>query len=74
MPATYLDYRVSSSLIHYSSSDTKFFLTYCEIFILTQKEFNHIKAEYPELREVLKQVSSEKTEKVVNLLLKGVTL
>ena len=49
-------------------------LTYCEIFILTQKEFNHIKAEYPELREVLKQVSSEKTEKVVNLLLKGVTL
>jgi hypothetical protein len=37
-------------------------------------EFNGIKDEYPEFREVLKKVSSEKTEKVVNLLLKGVTL
>jgi hypothetical protein len=49
-------------------------LTYCEIFILAKKEFNHIKSEYPEFREVLKKVSSDKTEKVVNLLLKGVTL
>jgi voltage-gated potassium channel len=49
-------------------------LTCCEIFILSQKEFNHIKSEYPEFREVLKKVSSEKTEKVVNLLLKEVTL
>ena len=49
-------------------------LTYCEVFILTKKDFNHIKNEYPEFREVLKKVSSEKTEKVVNLLLKGVTL
>jgi voltage-gated potassium channel len=49
-------------------------LTYCEVFVLTKKEFNHIKSEYPEFREVLKQVSAEKTEKVVNLLLKGVTL
>jgi hypothetical protein len=49
-------------------------LSYCEVFVLSKKEFNHIKAEYPEFREVLKQVSSEKTEKVVNLLLKGVTL
>jgi len=37
------------------------------------KDFNHIKSEYPEFREVLKKVSSEKTEKVVNLLLKGAT-
>jgi hypothetical protein len=49
-------------------------MTYCEIFVLTKKEFNHIKSEYPEFRDVLKKVSSEKTEKVVNLLLKGVTL
>ena len=49
-------------------------LTYCEAFILTAVEFNGIKDEYPEFREVLKKVSSEKTEKVVNLLLKGVTL
>ena len=49
-------------------------LTYCEVFILTITEFNRIRNEYPEFREVLKKVSSEKTEKVVNLLLKGVTL
>ena len=48
--------------------------TYCEFFVLTKKEFNHIKSEYPEFREVLKKASSEKTEKVVSLLLKGVTL
>ncbi len=49
-------------------------LTYCEVFILTKAEFNGIREEYPEFREVLKKVSSEKTEKVFNLLLKGVTL
>jgi hypothetical protein len=49
-------------------------LTYCEVFILTTTEFNRVKNEYPEFREVLKKVSSEKTEKVINLLLKGVTL
>jgi voltage-gated potassium channel len=49
-------------------------LTYCEVFILTTTEFNRIRNEYPEFREVLKKVSSEKTEKVINLLLKGVTL
>lgn len=49
-------------------------LAYCEVFILTTMEFIRIRNEYPEFREVLKKVSSEKTEKVVNLLLKGVTL
>jgi voltage-gated potassium channel len=49
-------------------------LTYCEVFILTSAEFDRIRNEYPEFREVLKRVSSEKTEKVVALLLKGVTL
>jgi hypothetical protein len=49
-------------------------LTYCEVFILTTMEFNRIKNEYPEFRDILKKVSSEKTEKVINLLLKGVTL
>ncbi|MGE5259021.1 MAG: ion transporter [Hyphomicrobiales bacterium] len=49
-------------------------LTYCEVFILTKKDFNQIKNDYPEFREVLKKVSSEKTEKVVSLLLRGVTL
>jgi voltage-gated potassium channel len=49
-------------------------LTYCEVFILTKRDFDQIRNEYPEFREVLKKVSSEKTEKVVQLLLKGVTL
>ncbi len=49
-------------------------LTYCEVFILTSAEFDRIRNEYPEFREVLKRVSSEKTEKVVALLLKGLTL
>jgi voltage-gated potassium channel len=49
-------------------------LSYCEVFVLTKKDFNHIKTEYPEFREVLKKVSAEKTEKMVNLLLKGVIL
>ncbi|MBI5580502.1 MAG: ion transporter [Deltaproteobacteria bacterium] len=49
-------------------------LTYCDVYILTKKDFNRIRSEYPEFKSVLKKVSSEKTEKVVNLLLKGVTL
>jgi CRP-like cAMP-binding protein len=49
-------------------------LTYCDIFILAKKDFNRIRSEYPEFKDVLRKVSSEKTEKVVNLLLKGVTL
>ena len=49
-------------------------LTYCEVFTLTATEFNRIKNEYPEFKEILKKVSSEKTEKVITLLLKGVTL
>jgi hypothetical protein len=49
-------------------------LTYCEVFILTKKNFSQLRNDYPEFREVLKKVSSEKTEKVVSLLLKGVTL
>lgn len=49
-------------------------LTYCEVFLLMKKDFDQIRNEYPEFREVLKKVSSEKTEKVVTLLLKGVTL
>ena len=49
-------------------------LTFCEVSILTSAQFNRIRSEYPEFREVLRKVSAEKTETVVNLLLKGVTL
>jgi CRP-like cAMP-binding protein len=46
-------------------------LTYCEIFILTKSEFDRIKDEYPEFKNVLKKISSEKTEKISTLVLDG---
>jgi len=49
-------------------------LTYCETFILNKEDFNDIKDKYPEIREVLKKMSSEKTEKISDLILKGITL
>lgn len=49
-------------------------LTYCEIFILTSTEFNRIKNEYPEFKDVLTKISSEKTEKLSKLIMEGVTL
>ncbi len=49
-------------------------LTYCEIFILTKGEFDRIKSEYPEITDVLKKMSSEKTEKISALVMQGVIL
>jgi voltage-gated potassium channel len=49
-------------------------LTYCEIFILTSTEFNRIKNEYTEFKDVLTKISSEKTEKLSKLIMEGVTL
>jgi hypothetical protein len=49
-------------------------LTYCDIFILRKDEFNRIRGDYPEFREVLKRVSAEKTEKISTLVLEGVIL
>ena len=48
--------------------------TYCDLFVLEGREFNRIKGEYSELREVLKKVSSEKSEKMSALILDGVVL
>jgi CRP-like cAMP-binding protein len=48
--------------------------TYCELFILKKEDFDCIRTEYPELKEVLKKMSSEKTEKVSALLLEGIVL
>jgi CRP-like cAMP-binding protein len=49
-------------------------LTYCEIFILIRTDFNRIKDEYPEFRDVLTKMSSEKTDKVSAHVLDGVIL
>lgn len=47
---------------------------FCETFILDSEDFFQIKKEYPEFTEVLKKISSEKTEKTTQLLLDGVIL
>ena len=47
---------------------------FCETFILYSEDFFRIKKEYPEFMEVMKKMSSEKTEKTMQLMLKGVTL
>jgi hypothetical protein len=49
-------------------------MTYCELFILNKEDFDRIKRDYPEFKDVLKIVSSEKTEKASALLIEGVVL
>jgi hypothetical protein len=47
---------------------------YCELFILYRRDFERIREDYGEFREVLKTVSSEQSEKRMGLLLEEVTL
>ncbi len=47
---------------------------FCETFVLYSEEFFRIKKEYPEFMDVMKKMSSEKTEKTVQLMLEGVIL
>jgi voltage-gated potassium channel len=49
-------------------------LNYCEIFVLTRVDFNQIKEEYLEFGEVLKKMSSNRTDKITELFLEGVIL
>lgn len=49
-------------------------LTYCEIFILSREQFNYIKNQYPEFKDVLKKAASENTEKMSELILEGLIL
>ncbi|MBL1211571.1 ion transporter, partial [Geminocystis sp. GBBB08] len=49
-------------------------LTYCEIFILSKEQFNYIKNEYPEFKDVLEKSASENTEKMSQLILEGLIL
>ena len=48
--------------------------TYCDVFFLSKNDFERIKQQYPEFREILKTVSSEKSEKLMNFTLAGVVL
>jgi len=49
-------------------------LTYSDVFLLPAREFERLKTEYEEFRDVLKKVSSEKTERMAELVLEGVLL
>jgi hypothetical protein len=49
-------------------------LTYCDAFLLSRLEFERIKREYSEFRDILKKISSEKTDKVAALVLEGIIL
>lgn len=49
-------------------------LSYCEVFVLEERRFNEIRKEYPEFREVLKKMSSEKTDRVSQLVMEGIVL
>jgi voltage-gated potassium channel len=49
-------------------------ISYCDVFILEREDFNRIKGEYAELRDVLKKVSAEKSDTLSRLVLDGVVL
>ena len=49
-------------------------LSYCEIFILNRSDFNRIKSEYPEFKDILTKTSAQKAEKISTLIMDGITL
>ncbi len=49
-------------------------ITFCEAFTLAREDFNPTKEQYPEIREVLKRISSENSAHSTDLLLAGVIL
>jgi hypothetical protein len=49
-------------------------LSYCDVFVLPRAEFERVKAQYPEFREVLRRVSAERTEKMARLVVNGIIL
>jgi CRP-like cAMP-binding protein len=49
-------------------------VTFCDVFVLSKREFERIKQEHAEFRDVLKWVAAERSEKVQELVLGGVVL
>jgi voltage-gated potassium channel len=49
-------------------------LTYCEVFMLFGDDFNSIKKDYPEFKDVLKKISIEKTDTLSDLVMDGIIL
>jgi CRP-like cAMP-binding protein len=49
-------------------------LTHSDVFHLSAFDFNRLKSEYEEFRDVLKAVSAEKSEKLADLVMDGCVL
>ena len=49
-------------------------LVYSDVFLLPAREFERLKEDYEEFKEVLKVISSEKTEKMAERVIEGVIL
>jgi cobalamin biosynthesis Co2+ chelatase CbiK len=43
--------------------------SYCEMFVLSEERYNHVLQNYPELRNVIKKMASEASEKLQLLFL-----
>ena len=48
--------------------------SYCEVFVLPEEAFSRIRKDYPEMRDVLKKMSSERSEKLAAFVLDGIVL
>jgi len=48
--------------------------TYCETFELSESAYSQVQQSYPELRDAMKKMSSEASEKQASLMLEGVVL
>jgi len=49
-------------------------LTYCEMLVLEAHDFERIKKNYKEFKEVMKKISSERSEKMADLILEGIII
>ncbi len=49
-------------------------LSHCDIFFLPSTAFNRLRADYPEFKEVLRRISSDKSEKLADLVSDGCIL
>jgi hypothetical protein len=49
-------------------------LNYCDIYVLEAHELERLKREYPDFKDILRTIASQKSEKMSHLLLQGVTL
>jgi CRP-like cAMP-binding protein len=48
--------------------------TFCELLVLDAAALEELKAEFPEFKDVLRRVASERSGKLADLVLEGITL